>query len=384
MKFTDKVGNLEISPESAIQFVQSWFLPDDRICVVGRRTVRTGSLDVVSQTMAASELIDSLEEGMLESIIFDSDGSSYNLYVSVCPVQEDLGLFRRGTKDNVAYVPGVWADLDIKEGGFTSEEEILSWLASLPLRPSIICGSGSGGIHAYWRLNWDQQGDGELVEQWWSFLHEMAGDRSIDKLVDTTRILRIPGSVYFPKPDAEDQSLKMVKLISLSGYVYDKKQLQDVSHDAYERRKASRAKLRYDDAQRKMDVDSLARSLMSNGVTGRWALMRAIAAIEDFINKDMDWTDILIPHGWTLRQELRDGSSEWARPGQSDRSAVTDYEDSPVMSLLSTSEDTGLSDLKDAGIPLTKYRVLLRLDFNDDEKALVPWAIARLKGTTKK
>lgn len=379
MKFTEIAGELDISPSTAITFIQSWFAPEDRITVVGRRTIRTGSLDVVSQTMAASELVESLNDQLLESLIFDPDGSSYNLYIGVCPVTEDLGLFKRGTKDNIAYVPGVWADIDIKDGGFESEESILRWLMSLPIRPSIICGSGSGGVHAYWRLHWGERGDEDLVERWWAYLDEMAGERSIDKLVDSTRILRIPGSVYFPKADAASSALKMVKLIDAPGITYPKQLLLDISADAFQRRLEKRNRLRTQDAQSRLDTDELARKLMSTEM-GRWALMKAIARVEDYINQEMDWFNILVPFGWTHRKCYSDGTNEWARPGQNDRSAVTDYEGSPVMSLLSTSEDTGLADLRDAGIPLTRHRVLLRLHFNDDQEALVKFAI---EGMTK-
>lgn len=379
MKFTEIAGELDISPDAATTFIKSWFAPEDRITVVGRRTIRTGSLDVVSQTMSAKELIEALDDQLLETLIFDPDGSSYNLYIGVCPVVEDLGLFKRGTKTNIAYVPGVWADIDIKDGGFESEDAILSWLMSLPVRPSIICGSGSGGVHAYWRFHWGQHGTEATVEQWWAYLDEMAGERSIDKLVDATRILRIPGSVYFPKPEAASSKLKMVKLIDAPGITYDMDQLLDLSADAFARRIEKRNRLRNEDAQRRLDTDSLARALLADEVVGRWALMRAIAAVEDYANQELDWFSILVPHGWTHRKSFSDGSNEWARPGQNDRSAVTDYEGSPVMSLLSTSEDTGLADLKDAGIHLSRYRVALRLMYNDDEAAMVRDMVDKMK-----
>lgn len=379
MKLTDFAGDIDISSSTAIKFVQSWFAPSDRVCVVGRRTIRTGGQDVVSQSLTAGELVAELNNNLLENLIFDPDGSSYNLYVGVCPVLEDVSLFRRGTKDNIDYSPGVWADIDVKEGGFESEGDIVAWLETLPVRPTIICGSGSGGIHAYWRLHWGEKGDGELVERWWSYLDEMAGHRSIDKLIDLTRILRIPGSVYFPKPDSKSPALKMVKLIDASGITYSRETIFNISADAYERRLAKRAKTRYEDANRRLDADTIAAGLLKkNGVVGRWALNRAIARVEDYVNETYDWADILIPHGWSHRQELRDGSQEWARPGQSDRSAVTDFEKSPVMSLLSTSEDTGLADLKDAGIHLSKWRVLMRLEYNDNESALVQDTISKM------
>jgi hypothetical protein len=94
----------------------------------------------------------------------------------------------------------------------------------------------------------------------------------------------------------------------------------------------------------------------------------------------MSWAEILEPYGWTWQRELRDGSNEWARPGRDERSAVVDYEDSPVMSLLSMADETGLADLKDAGIPLTKYRVLWRLKFNDqDDDSMIKYLIKRME-----
>lgn len=379
MKLTDFAGDIDISPDSAVKFIQSWFHPSDRICLVGRRVIRTGNLDVVSQSSTAGELIAEIRAGLLQDLVFDPDGSSYNLYVGVCPILDDVKLFKRGTKDNVEYSPGVWADIDVKEGGFESEGDILGWLGSLPIRPTIICGSGSGGVHAYWRLHWDERGDGELVERWWAYLDEMAGHRSIDKLVDLTRILRVPGSIYFPKADSLSPALKMVKLIEASGITYSKDTLFSISADAYERRVVKRQQLRYADASSRFNAEALAQSLMKeNGLMGKWALKRCIAQVEDYVNDTYDWFDILTPHGWTHRQELRDGSNEWARPGQKDRSAVTDFEKSPVMSLLSTSEDTGLADLKDAGIHLSKYRVLKRLNYQDQDDPLVRDVVAKM------
>ena len=54
---------------------------------------------------------------------------------------------------------------------------------------------------------------------------------------------------------------------------------------------------------------------------------------------------------------------------------MVDWEGSEgnVMSLMSTSRETGLLDLLEAQIPLTKWRVLVRLSFNDDYDAAMKW-----------
>lgn len=326
--------------------------------------------------MGAKEFLEHLDDDALQSIVFDSDGSSWNIYAGICPVREELSIYRRGTKDNIAYVPGLWADIDIKPGSFDTEQDILDWLHSLALKPTMICGSGSGGVHAYWRAHWTEQFDENLVERWWSYLDEEAGEhRTIDKLIDTTRMLRLPGTVHFPKmtSSSSDASRKlgMVKIIELTGKTYGAQQVMDITEGAYLRRGERRKRLVGEDAQRRIDGDALAKSLLSDKIVGRWRLLKAIAYIEDIVANNYSWDDILVPMGWTFMKQLRDGTNEWARPGRKERSAVCDFEGSSVMSLLSTSQETGLFDLKDSGIALSKYRVLLRLHFNDDTNALI-------------
>lgn len=375
MKLSDVRGEIVIDAFEAKRFVISWFKPEDRIVITGSRTERVGKYNVISQSMLASEFAAQMDNELLRSLVFDDDGGCYNMYFNCCPVKEDVELTRRGREANVEYVPGVWVDCDVKPGCFGSEQEILDWLGSIPLRPTMICGSGSGGVHAYWRLNWDERGDKSLVEQWWSYLYEQAGDRSIDKLLDTTRMLRMPGTVRFPKPDDEVKKFGSAKIIEISGITYSEQQIRSVSQDAFERRKAARARLIRDDHQRRLDLDVLAKEMLGDK-SNRWVLYRSIAYIEDIINDRFTWRQILEPFGWTWLREQNDGSWEIARPGRSERSAVVDYDGSPVMSLLSSSEETGLSDLKDAGIAISRYRALLRLHYNDDAKRMLDDTLA--------
>ncbi len=94
------------------------------------------------------------------------------------------------------------------------------------------------------------------------------------------------------------------------------------------------------------------------------------------IDELLRWDDILVPHGWRFINEGTEGRRLWSRPGGDYRkSAVTDWEGSEgnVMSLMSTSRETGLLDLLEAHIPLTKERVLLRLSFNDQYELMTDW-----------
>lgn len=377
MKLSDLTGEVKISARHATTFVSTWFEPEDKICVVGRRSEKTGNLDTVSQSMTAAEFCQ-MDDEMLESLIFDEDGNKWNLYLSVAPIKEHVTLTLRGNEDNIDYVTGVYADLDIKPESFASREEIIQFLFSLPFHPTVVVASGSGGIHAYWKLNRGERGNKELVERWWSYLDETAGDRKIDKLVDLTRILRIPGTVYFPKPDSGSK-VGSVEIMYLIDRTYSIQEITDLSDAAFKAKHEKRKKLINDDANRRMGVDEFARTMLSGLGGNRWKMWRAISELENFVNDHVSWAEILEPHGWKWQRTLRDGSNEWARPGRDERSAVVDFEDSPVMSLLSSSEDTGLADLKDARIPITKYRAMLRLQFKDEEKDMVTFLIGRLE-----
>lgn len=375
MKLSDIRGEVDLDPQAAVAFITNWFSAEDLVTFVGRRSVAQDRFNTLSSSMTALEFVQSLNEDPenFRGLVFDDEGGSWNLYVGVCPVKEPAAPTQRGTEANVQYVPGVWADIDVKPGSFESTEDIIEFLNSLPLYPTMICGSGSGGVHAYWRLHWGTQGDKLLVEQWWSYLAEMAAPRSIDKLIDVTRILRVPGSINFPKQTGDqnaDSRMRPVKLHQASGRTYSADEIRAVSNDAYERRKEARKAIIMADKQRRFETDSMLRDILSDGPRNRWRMFRAIAYLEDIVNENYTWDDILTPHGWSYLRELRDGSHEWARPGRAERSAVCDFEGSPVMSLLSSSEETGLSDLKDAGVFLSRFRVKLRLDYNDDYKAL--------------
>lgn len=377
MKLSDLTGKVRISALHARTFVNTWFEPSDKIVVVGRKSEKTGNLDTVSQSMLASEF-SSMDDETLESLIFDEDGNKWNLYLGVCPIKDDVSLKRRGTEANIDHVTGVWADIDIKDKGFSSKDEIIDFLFGLALTPTIVVGSGSGGIHAYWKLAKGEKGDKELVERWWSYLDETAGEKSIDKLVDLTRILRVPGTVYFPKANSGSK-VGAVEILFKLPNTYTIEQIRSISDEAFKTKHEKRKRLIDADANRRMDMDVFARDMLAGLGGNRWKMWRAISELESYVNERIEWAEILEPHGWTWQRTLPDGSNEWARPGRSERSAVVDYEDSPVMSLLSMADETGMADLKDAHIPITKYRAMLRLHFGDDEKAMVVHLIGRLE-----
>jgi hypothetical protein len=381
------MGDINIDASQAVTFIRSWFNPDDMISLVGRKSEKSGSLDTLSQFIPAKDL-NSLDNETLRSLVF-ADGDKWNLYFGAAPVKEAVTLFRRGTEDNISRLIGVWADIDVKEGGFSSQDEILSFLDTLALKPTIVVASGSGGIHAYWKLDENSSKTGktreankELTLRWWAYIDDAAGEaRKIDRLYDLTRIFRLPGSAYFAREGTGGKA-GSVRLVQTNGYVYSAEQILSVSQEAHLKKEAERKRVATEDRKlREQTIGYAIRQVkLGNGYKfheyTEWSDVLAFSEIEDYVNKSYTW-DFLRDYGWTFMRTLRDGSDEWARPGRKERSAVVNYREtdmeppSPVMSLLSMSEETGLLDLFDASVPLTKFRVLLRYKYKDDGLAMV-------------
>jgi len=111
----------------------------------------------------------------------------------------------RGRKQDVAAVPGLWADLDVAgeghkgEGQFPSVEAALAFLRNLPLPPSIVVATG-GGLHAYWLFHEPLVigEDGTLEEiqhkaRRWQDALRTKTDYEVDTTHDLSRLLRLPG-----------------------------------------------------------------------------------------------------------------------------------------------------------------------------------------------
>lgn len=135
---------------------------------------------------------------------------SDNVYFSVCPQKEELGGGKRGSRESVIAMPGLWFDLDIqdeahKQNGLpASEAEAMEFVESLPHPPTIVVHSGRG-LHLYW-----------LFEEPWILEDDAARQRAqrasrrlqkaiieqgkargwtLDNTADLARVLRLPGTL---------------------------------------------------------------------------------------------------------------------------------------------------------------------------------------------
>jgi Domain of unknown function (DUF927) len=108
------------------------------------------------------------------------------------------------TYQNLVACKNLYLDVDVKEGGYASLAEaaaavkaFLAW-AALPM-PTVMVGSGSGGLHVYWTMNiaFDEAEfksmAGKLISA--GVEHGLLFDRACTR--DSTRLLRVAGTWNF-------------------------------------------------------------------------------------------------------------------------------------------------------------------------------------------
>lgn len=400
MKFTDAVGSISIDASHLKEFVSTWYNEGDNIVISGF-PVGEGPRRVLSMSISREDLLDKSAEE-LEGLTRDFDsGRKYDAYIGINPVidLDTVTLYSRGTEENVKAVYGCFLDLDVnkpgkKSGAFESKDDALAFLSTIPVEPTLIVDNGvSGGVHAFWKYS-----DPIMLSEntpvkpylvgWWSYANSLT-ECSIDRLVDTTRLVRMPSGIYWPKKDSD--KFDTVKVIKNTGNIYNRDDLLQLSANAYKNHCDTLVRLR----REKVETLDLSLDKYVNHPSNSERVKRLLnlrphnealikTLVQNAIDENYSWADILEPYGWTLMKEDSEGSLVWSRPGKLDRSAVTDYrrddgQVSQVMSLLSSSDETQLADLKEANIVLTKMQVLLRLRYNDNVIEMLDDILRRLE-----
>ena len=390
------VSAVTCRPTDAVRFLKGWFGQEVQgyaalFCLPSR----------ASMFYRVADLIETLEQGAdtLDPLVWPGHQRSraqmppQNVYIGV-GLLGGVPEKGRGRADDVQYVPGVWADLDVKPGGFESEAAVdtaLAAIAAIGLPPSIVARSGStGGAHAYWRVPGGLSGAD--ASRYSRMLHGWLEDTTgvlLDDVSEANRVLRLPGTIWFPKsgkspatstatdatPRQSPRTVRLLKCDTSGQSDLDLDVLERLAGPVWAEREAVRTRAR-EEWRRKNDAstirwgDQLA-SLM--GVTADdprrrnlWGTRFAVSAAEEEFARVTSWDEILIPAGWVLTSGSdSEGRRQWMRPGgdlRNPRSIVTDWEESPnVASLLSMAPETGLRDLYLTGKPLTKARVAASL-----------------------
>jgi hypothetical protein len=137
-----------------------------------------------------------------------------DVYFGVNPLRPDLCHGRRGSEADVTRVVALFADLDIKDGGFNSLAACRRVVAELSvilgIEPAVVVESGHG-LQPFWRIAntsnvpneirdlADRQEWKVMIRRWGGLVHEVAATVQpgvrIDPVFDLARILRCPGSV---------------------------------------------------------------------------------------------------------------------------------------------------------------------------------------------
>lgn len=370
---------IDVNPQQAAELVRTLFDPLEYVAISSMRNSAVKGYRTLTQVLTASELVGQLmgPEGkdLLLSLCTYPDQMNTYFHISTVRPRVNDNLSQRVKEDDIARVKCLYVDLDVKPGCFSSQEEAMTFLGTVPIRPNVVVSTGSGGLHAYWTLS-----DGgvaahvgrELLVRWWAYLSELAGDSHIDKLVDVTRMSRLPGTIRWPKDNEKPAAVNLIWAQRTDGT--HSSEILDLTEVAMlallEKRRATRKQ----DESIRENIEHI-----YSGEDG-WKKLVAVGNAEDWVNDHVPWESILSPVGWHKLYEDYAGRVLWARPGAKNKSAAVDWPESPhVMSLLSTSLDTGLFDLLDAGITLTKWRVMLRLNFADDYEAAINWVLTQMK-----
>jgi hypothetical protein len=308
--------------------------------------------------------------------------------------------YARGCKRDMLWSPGCWADLDVGEGRFAGEGECLEALSSCGLEPSLVVATGSGGLHGYWRLRGgvDAEVAERMSERMIALLRAATGVR-LDSVFNADRVMRLPGSVRWPKAREVAGALedlrsggevrfaggRLCRLVSVGGPEWGVEDVVRVTAGVWagvqERREARERGERRLIADANLDLmewlDERRRSgAGSGGGRGWWGDLYSVATAEELFAGRWSWEAVLEPHGWRLLggdgAVDAQGRRTWTRPGgggvgTNPRSLITDWRESPdVASLLSEAPETGLADLKESGVALTKLRVHVALEWGGD------------------
>lgn len=384
--FSELAGIVDTDARQAVSLLKALFNPTDYIAISAMRNNASKGMRALTQMMTCSELVGQLSSAEGEATLFSlcTQPDAMNVYFHISSVfPRDMNGFKQRVKQgDVANLRNLYVDLDVKEGCFASTEEAWEFIGTIPLRPTAVVASGSGGLHAYWRLRdvelTPDVGSGLLV-RWWAYLSELAGERHIDKLVDVTRMSRLPGTIHWPREGTDGRPTPVELLYINRQNKVTAAEVAALSEGATERLAERRKKTRQRDEELKKEISHLTEKV-SAGDTG-WKHYLALGTMEEWVDANIPWSSILAPVGWTHYSTDREGRQLWSRPGERTKSAAVDWPESPnVMSLLSTSPETGLFDLLDAEIVLTKWRVMLRLNFNDDYGAAVEWVLNQMGG----
>ncbi len=196
------------------------------------------------------------------------------------------------------------------------------------LKPHIVVESSSGRFHAYWKTTDCPLEGFAPIQQ--AIAGRFNGDKSI---VNLSRVMRLPGFIH---QKGEPFQTRIISISEHAPYTVQEivDGLQLAGFFNHEQHKTEQRKM--SDCNRPGD---------------------------DF-NRKTSWSDVIIPHGWTLNHTTGDGRELWNKPGHTgQQSATVNYAGSDLLYCFSDS----------AGLPvnkgLSKFAVFTSLNHGGDFSA---------------
>lgn len=365
-------GELVLDSEEAVRQLKWMFEPGDLVHLVNLRPKTTAKkTTVISMGASLEDMVEGLGDVLDKVCVYP-----WSTYVQISPSTEivtDKGA--RPDAEKCAGTRVLFCDADTgKDGAFKDKAEVQYFIDGLSVSPGLVVWTGSeGGAHLYWRVDSSdfdeirEEIKGKKIgERWWTWLTAECGRLGldhvrIDRLVDLdTRVLRLAGTIRYPKHEGDVTAPVIAEYKDapvVTGELF--RELTDGSHEEYARDLAERRRMY---AARQDEIVEI------TGRRGMWSDLIILSMVDELADRYLDWSDILEEYGWTYFREGGDGAEEWTRPGGSGKSATVNWPESPEspMSLFSDDPSTGLADLKEMEVPLTKWTVFLRLVHGDD------------------
>jgi hypothetical protein len=233
--------------------------------------------------------------------------------------------FKRGRQSDALELLGVFADLDVgkTEDTFRDTAELRTFLALLP-EPTLMVASGSGGLHPYWL--YDKPHVVQDVSQrheldgWYDMLTAKASEfgRRIDHVQDYARIMRIPGTVRWPKRGRDGKvdtvtAWKPVTLVTDGGPRYKHGELLELTEPYRQKAVVHHGESR--------NTWKTGRSAQIKWLENCGLSHVARHLLEEQLNTEQDWGPLMKAAGWQLSRDNRGsgGSTDcryWMRPGK--------------------------------------------------------------------
>lgn len=387
-------GGVEEAPDEAIEYLKTWHGSLPGMAKQGFVSVVTLP-STVSAPLRLDGVLGALESEGLWPVISGSwarrDLQPQSVYVGAAYQKSPSKRGKRGGKELFGKAPGPWADCDIRKSGFADWAAVMQLVdrfGEVGLPPSIVAFSGAGG-HLYWHVGAPGEGLGPEVEELGHGLRlwaERETGISLDSCENRDRILRLPGSIHWPKKIGSGEVPTACSLVRCEERWAPVERVSELTAGVLgewqARTRETRALYRARDDRAERDIRNFRALTGAADDDDSWGHRYDLAHAEEEFAMSVSWKSILEGKGWTRNGDPdAEGRQEWARPGadsHSGRSMITDWRGSPdVASLLSRAPETGLLRLYDSRIPLTKARVAAELWTGGDMARLLTEGMAR-------